>query len=82
MDCVKTRMGYCYLDENGVFCRDRKVPIYADIDCVDRQQVEVLRDNWLSLISSGKLSESNCWAVQLLVDDLDFLIRGGKFFDD
>jgi hypothetical protein len=70
-------VGSCGLDENGDFVRDRRMPIYEEIDCIDIEQARMMRDNWLRTIGSGKLSDSNCYIAQMLVDDLDFLIRGG-----
>jgi len=76
------RSGLCYLDENGVFCRDKRAPVYEEIDCIEVRQAEAIRNIHLDLINSGKLAESHCRILQSVVDDLDFLIRGGRVAND
>ena len=71
----------CWIDADDVVHRDPIMPIHADIDCVDRKQLEAIRDSWLRTIRDRRLSDSNNRVVQMVVNDLDFLIRGGKVFD-
>ena len=72
----------CWIDADDVLHRDPIMPVYADIDCVDRKQAEAIRDSWLRIIRDGRLGDSKTRVVQMVVNDLDFLIRGGKVFDD
>jgi len=72
----------CWIDAIDALHRDPIIPIYADIDCIDRKQAEAIRDSWLRIIRDGRLGDSNTRVVQMVVNDLDFLIRGGRVTND